>query len=69
MATPNVSQAELKQALKEALAELLQENREVFGQALAEALDDVLQGRFVRGGEAVGAGLPPRLLPVLEGRA
>ena len=47
----SVQESELKKAVKEALLEAIQENREVFQEMLTEALEDVALVQAIKEGE------------------
>ncbi|KAM3100479.1 hypothetical protein ACKFKF_11710 [Phormidesmis sp. 146-12] len=50
MSEISLNQTELKEILKAAIVEVLQENREEFSELLAEALEDIgLQGAIAEG--------------------
>jgi hypothetical protein len=56
----------LKDAVKQALIEVLQERPDLFSEIVAEALEDVALGRAIRAGEASGDASREEVMKTLE---
>ena len=56
----------LKEAVKQALVEVLQERPELFSEIVAEALEDVALARAIRAGESSGSASREDVMKTLE---
>ena len=69
MVAPSISQAQLKDALKGALIEVLEERSDLFRELLAEVIEEVALVRAIQEGEASGPVSRDEVFRALEGRA
>ena len=69
MAAPAISQAELKDALKVALIEVLEERSDLVREMLAELMEEVGLVRAIQEGEGSGPVARDEVFRALEGRA
>lgn len=69
MAAPSISHSELKDALKGALIEVLEERSELVRDVLAEVMEEVALVRAIQDGEASGRVSRDEVFRALEGRA
>jgi hypothetical protein len=64
-----IDDTKLKQLLKEALIETLEEKRIVFQDLIFEAMEDVALIRAIQGGETSGKATKKEIYNILEGRS
>ena len=69
MAQPALNSPELKQLLKEALAETLNEQRELLHEVFAEVLEDFGLGEAIREGQQTERVERSDVFAILEGRS
>lgn len=69
MSETAIPREELKQVLKEALAETLAEQQDLLRAIIADALEDLAFGEAMREGEASEAVSRERIFDMLQGRA
>jgi hypothetical protein len=68
MAQTNLSEPALKRVLKEALAETLQEQRELLHEVFMEVLEDFALAEAIRAGRRTKPASRAEVLRILEGR-
>ena len=68
MAAPSISQTEMKDAIKGALIEVLEQRSDLVRDVLAEVMEEVALVRAIQEGEASGPISRDVLLRALEGR-
>ncbi len=68
MNTPTVPDERLKQAMKAALAEILEERSDLIHDILVEALEDVALSRAIEEGEATDLVSRDEIFELLEGK-
>ena len=69
MSTISVEEVHLKDLVKEAILELMQERRDELEEVLAEAIQDLALARAIAEGEATETVSKAEILQVLEGTA
>jgi hypothetical protein len=69
MSTISVEEAYLRDLLKQAILELVQERRDVLQDILVEALEDLALARAIEEGESTEVVSKAEILQILEGRA
>jgi hypothetical protein len=69
MSTISVEEVYLKDLLKQAILELVQERRDVLQDILVEALEDLALARAIEEGESTEVVSKAEILQILEGRA
>jgi hypothetical protein len=69
MTTANIDKATLKMALKEALAETLQEQRALFHEVFAEVLEDFALAEAVREGQQTRSAARAEVFRLLQDKA
>jgi hypothetical protein len=67
MAQPSIPQDTLKQAIKEALVETFAEQRDLFREVVAEALEDLALAEAIEEGQQTEKVSRERIFDVLEG--
>jgi hypothetical protein len=69
MSTISVEELYLKDLLKQAILELVQERRDLFQDILVEALEDLALARAIEEGESTEVVSKVEILQILEGTA
>ena len=65
----SIESGKLKEVLKEALTEVIEEKKELFYDLIAEVLEDIALVRAIREGEDSGTVDREEIFDILEGRA
>ncbi len=65
----NIDENKIKQLLKEALIETLEERKGVFHDLIIEAIEDIALSRAIREGEKSGNASKKEIFDILEGSA
>jgi hypothetical protein len=63
----NIDESKIKQLLKEALIETLEERKGVFHDLIVEAMEDIALSRAIREGEKSGNASKNEIFDILEG--
>lgn len=61
-----LSQDQLKELVKTAITEILQENKEVFSELLAEVIEDIVMERAIQEGESTESTSREAIFKLLE---
>ncbi|MCI0496638.1 hypothetical protein L0Z72_16670 [candidate division KSB1 bacterium] len=64
-----INESRLKEILKSALIEVLEERRSLFSELLAEALEDLALIRAIKEGESTASVSRDEVFSILEGKA
>jgi len=65
----SIENSKLKEIVKEALVEVIEEKREVFYDLIAEALEDIALVRAIQEGEYSGTVEKEEIFNILDGKA
>ena len=66
---PQIDEAKLKQILKEALIEALEEKKDVFHELIVEAIEDIGMINAIRQGQNTESVSKQEIFDILEGQA